>query len=418
MNAGRIAVVGSGVSGLTAAYLLRHRHDVVLFEAWDVLGGHTDTKVVAASDGAAVAVDTGFIVHNPATYPNLLRLFGELGVRTAATEMSMSVSCAECGLEYAGGNGGRGLTTRAATGVWRRYTRMLAEIPRFHRAAKAVLKSGDDERTLSDVLSFGGYSRYFVDHYALPLVSAVWSAGERPSGRYPARYLFSFLENHGLLDVRRSCGWRTVVGGARGYVDLIAERLPDVRTGTPIRSVRRHSDAVELVDAAGTRYEADGVVLATHADQALALLADPTDQEKAALGAFQYSRNEMWLHTDRALLPRSARARASWNHRKARCRGGDEVVVSYHMNKLMRLCEPLDYIVTLNGVASVDESAVLARAVYEHPIYTRESVAAQQLLPSLTAGRTAFAGAYHGWGFHEDGCVSGAEAARAFGATW
>lgn len=412
MTSETVAVVGAGVAGLTAAHLLRRRYDVHLFEAEPRLGGHAHTHDVPGG----IAVDSGFIVHNDRTYPNLLRLFGELGVTTQDSEMSMSVRCLGCGLEYAGARRLPGLFPRAGNAVRGRYLRMLGEIPRFHRHARRLLRSGGDGVTLGEFAA--GHSRYFTEHFLLPMVSAVWSAPEEVSRAYPARYLFEFLAHHGLLSVGGSPTWRTVVGGSRAYVERAAKGLTAVRVGTPVRAVRRHPDGVEVRDDADEAHTVDRVVLATHADQALALLADATAAEQRVLGAFSYSRNETWLHTDSSLLPAAPGARASWNYLKPSCAGADRVLVSYDMNRLMRLPGPVPYVVTLNATDRVDREKVLARMSYEHPVYTTESVAAQRELPTLNTGRTAFAGAYHGWGFHEDGCLSGVRAAATFGGIW
>jgi predicted NAD/FAD-binding protein len=416
----RIAVIGAGVAGLTAAYLLQRRHDVLLFESAPRLGGHAHTHEVATDTGT-LAVDSGFIVHNERTYPNLLRLFAELGVPTQESDMSMSVRCLGCGLEYAGGRKLAGLFPRPANLARPRYLRMLGEVARFHRHARRELTTPDDgrHRTLGAFVEAGRYSRYFVEHYLLPVVSAVWSAPEKISREYPARYLFTFLAHHGLLSVTGSPVWKTVVGGSRTYVERAVKHLTAVHAATPVRAVRRHADGVVVRDDADFEHHVDRVVLATHADQALALLADPTPAERDVLGAFSYSRNETWLHTDATLLPASRGAAASWNYLKPDCRGGtDRVLVSYHMNRLMRLAANEPYVVTLGATDRVDERAVLARMVYEHPVYTPESVAAQRRLPEIAGPRTAFAGAYHGWGFHEDGCAAGVRAAERFGAGW
>jgi uncharacterized protein len=418
MTRERVAVIGAGISGLTAAYLLRHRYDVLLLDAEPKLGGHADTENVVTPDGTVVPVDTGFIVHNGSTYPRLTRLFAELDVPTRDTEMSMSIQCQGCGLQYAGGKGGIGLLPSGGRSVRGRYLRMLTEIPRFHQAALRLLAGSDVDVTLGHVLARGGFSRYFIDHFAVPVVSAVWSAGEQISLRYPAHHLFTFLRNHGMLSTHGSLRWRTVVGGSRTYVNRIAARLTTVRTGTPVRAVLRHADGVEVVDATGTTHEVGRVVLATHADQALAALADPTPDEKQVLGAFEYARNEIWLHTDPALLPSTPRIRASWNYLKPACRSDESVLVSYDLNRLMQLTEPVDYIVTLNAASRIDAQSLIKKVVYDHPIFTGTAVAAQRCLPRLTGPRTAYAGAYHGWGFHEDGCVSGVRAAQAFGVRW
>jgi uncharacterized protein len=423
----KAAVIGSGVAGLTAAYLLQRTHDVTLFEVDDRLGGHAHTHDIGTPDDRVLPIDSGFIVHNERTYPNLLRLFGELGVATQPTEMSMSITCAGCGLEYAGARGLPGLFAQLRRAGDPAYLRMLAEVKRFHAHAMRLLDHADAEDTGNDVdgltlgtfLALGGYSRYFVQHFVIPVVSCVWSTGSRASLEYPALYLFRFLDNHGMLSVTGSPRWRTVTGGSRTYVERAAKGLTGVQTGTGIRAVTRHVDGVELIDDDGQRHAADAVVVATHPDQALRLLGDPTDDERAVLGAFAYSRNETLLHTDSRLLPTSRRARASWNYRMDACAGrSGDVQVSYWMNRLQDLDEPVDYLVTLNATDRIEPGSVLRRMVYEHPVYTPASVAAQRRLPELTTGRTAFAGAYHGWGFHEDGCASGVRAAEAFGAGW
>ena len=427
----RVAVVGSGVAGLTAAYLLRKRYDVTLFEAADRLGGHANTRSVPAPDGRVDRIDTGFIVHNDRTYPNLRRLFGELGVSTQDSDMSMSVRCQGCGLEYAGARGPSGLFAAPGNLARPAFLRMLGEVPRFHRAARRMLDepgTGDTtdgltgpsgDPSVGAFLKFGGYSRYFVDHFMMPLVSAVWSAGPQVSAQYPARYLFEFLNNHGMLSVGGAPPWKSVVGGSHSYVQRVADQLGAVRISTPVRAVVRLDDRVEIRDHADRPHVVDSVVIATHADQALTLLPDATVEEKEVLGAFEYSRNDAWLHTDASLLPRRSRARASWNYLKRSCaHESGPALLSYHMNRLMRLANPIDYLVTLNGSTLIDEATVIEKMVYDHPIYTATSVAAQRRLPELSTGRVAFAGAYHGWGFHEDGCLSGVRAAARLGVDW
>ncbi|MGH3424925.1 MAG: NAD(P)/FAD-dependent oxidoreductase [Nocardioidaceae bacterium] len=420
MSRERVAVIGSGVSGLTAAYLLQRRYDVLLFEADDRPGGHAHTHDVSTSDGSQLQVDTGFLVHNERTYPNLLRLFGELGVRTQPSEMSLSVRCRGCGLEYAGGRGPSGLFAAPLSAMRPAYLRMLVEMPRFQRDARRLLDDPrGDTATLGEFLDAGGYSRYFVQHLLLPLVSAVWSAGPALGRRYPARYLFTFLRNHGLLAVRGSPQWRSVVGGSRSYVQRAVKDLTAVHLSTPVRVVLRHADGVEVRDDGDESHVVDKVVIATHADRALRLLGRPTEAELRTLGAFAYSRNEAWLHRDAGVLPRARGARASWNYLKPSCDADPRgVLVSYDVNRLMRLRSPDEHVVTLNATDRVDPERVIARMNYEHPIYTPESVVAQAELPALNDAVTAYAGAYHGWGFHEDGCASGVRAAEAFGVSW
>jgi uncharacterized protein len=426
----RIAVIGGGVSGLTAGYILSRTDEVTLFEAAGRLGGHADTHLVDEPGGRQVAVDTGFIVYNERTYPLLTRLFGELGVETRASEMSMSVSCSGCGVHYAGKRGPAGLSAGVAAGG-RPYLQMLAEVPRFHRAARRLLASapaggpGLPEEaaggiSLGDFLREGGFSAYFTDHFAVPVVAAVWSCPQGTALQYPAAYLFAFLANHGMLSITGSPQWRTVAGGSRRYVERIAAGLAQVRLSSPVRSVRRHPDGVTVRDDSGAESEFDAVVIATHPDQALRLLDAPTPAERSVLGAFGSTPNEAVLHTDARLLPPAGAVRASWNY-ALRCDGASAAAparVSYHMNRLQGLPPETDYIVTLGSRENIDPASVIAVMDYAHPAYTRASVAAQSRLPGLNTAVTAFAGAYHGWGFHEDGCRAGVAAARALGGSW
>ncbi|MFD4138448.1 NAD(P)/FAD-dependent oxidoreductase [Streptomyces sp. NPDC058572] len=422
----RTAVVGSGVSGLTAAYVLQRRHEVTLYEAQPRLGGHAHTHDIAASDGRLQRVDSGFIVHNERTYPQLLRLFRELGVATQESEMSMSVRCEGCGLEYAGARGPGGLFARPANALRGRYLRLLAEVPRFHRLARRLLarqvngsRKDEEGPTLGRFLSDARFSAYFTAHFMTPLVSCVWSCDAATALRHPARHLFRFLDHHGMLSITGSPVWRTVTGGSREYVDRIGKQLTAVHTATPVRAVRRHADGVGITADDGSVESYDSVVIATHPDQALRLLADPSTQEREILGAFPYSRNTTVLHTDASVLPRTAAARASWNFSMPACDAdARRVRVSYDMNRLMRLDAPESYVVTLNGSEGVVPARVIAAMEYEHPVFTPESVAAQRRLPGLSGPVTAYAGAYHGWGFHEDGCRSGVAAAAALGVPW
>ncbi|MER5810771.1 FAD-dependent oxidoreductase [Streptomyces sp. NPDC002033] len=420
----RTAVVGGGVSGLTAAYVLARSHEVTLYEADDRLGGHAHTHEVKGPDGRVRAVDSGFIVHNDRTYPHLLRLFGELGVATRPTTMSLSVHCEGCGLEYAGARGPRGLFARPRCALRPAYLRMLARVPEFHRQARRLLAGPAEtpEPTLGEFLERGGFGPYFTGHFAVPLVASVWSCPPGDALAYPARYLFRFLDHHGMLSVGGSPRWRTVEGGSARYVERLRDALGagTVRSGARVRSVSRTAGGVWITTADGVPAAYDSVVVAVHADEALRLLADPSDTERSVLGAFRYSRNRTVLHTDASVLPRASGARGCWNHRLSGCRpAGAPVEVSYDMNRLQGLSGPEAYVVTLNAAAGrVRPERVLAEMVYEHPLYTPESVAAQQRLPGLSGPVTAFAGAYHGWGFHEDGCRSGVAAAAALGVVW
>jgi predicted NAD/FAD-binding protein len=410
-----VAVIGSGVSGLVAAYALAARDRVTLFEADTRLGGHAHTHYLDRGDGYTVGVDSAFLVHNDRTYPTLCRLFDELGIATRETDMSMSVRDDASGLEYAGARGIGGLFPALSSLTRPRYLLMLAEIKQFHRAALRLLDSDADDETVGAFLDRHGFSQYFIDHFMTPLVAAVWSCPPGDALRYPARYLFVFLEHHGMLSVFDSPTWRTVVGGSATYVEAILRRVDEVRAGIPVRSVRKVGDVVEVTAGALAPRLFDAVVIATHPDQALLMLAEPTPAERAVLGAIPYTVNRAQLHTDESLLPRRRRARASWNYLKS---PDDDVVVTYDVTRLMRLDGPQRFLVTLGGHDHVDPAAVLAEMTYSHPMYTPESVAAQRLLPTLDDDRVVFAGAYHGWGFHEDGAASGLRAARRLGADW
>lgn len=421
----RVAVIGSGVSGLTAAYILGRHDDVTLFEADDRPGGHAHTHRVPGADGGELGVDSGFIVHNRRTYPHLLRLFDELGVATLPTEMSLSVSCEGCGLEYAGARGARALwpsgSRRSADHV-----RMLLDIPRFHQAARrlvSVARKVDPGGTvvgptLGEFADRHRFSPYFTAHFLLPLVSAVWSCPAGTALDYPARHLFGFLEHHGMLGIWGSPRWRTVEGGSHTYVERVLAGLHSVRLGTPVRTLAHNGDGVRLSTDSEV-LEFDAAVVATHADQALALIEHPSADEREILGAFTYTRNHTLLHTDTSVLPSDRDTWASWNHRLTSCDpGGSPVRVSYHMNRLQGLPEGTDYVVTLNADDDVKPDRVVAAMDYAHPVFTPESVAAQGRLRSLDTPVLAFAGAHHGWGFHEDGCRSGVEAAAALGRRW
>jgi predicted NAD/FAD-binding protein len=415
----RIAVIGAGVAGLSAAYVLQREADVTLYEAADRLGGHADTHDVGTADGRMLGIDTGFIVHNQRTYPTLMRLFHELDVATQESDMSMSVSCAGCGLEYAGGRGVSGLLPAARALRNPRYLRMLGEVVRFHRRAKALLASADDAQTLREFLTEGGFSPYFGAHFMTPLVAAVWSTAPTQAGDYPARYLFTFLANHGMLSVTGAPQWYTVAGGSARYVEKVAKVLHSVQISSPVRAVTRLAGGVEIRDDADGLAAFDGVVLATHPGQALRMLDQPTAAQAQVLGSIAYTVNPALLHTDTSVLPRTARAQASWNYALPACDAAPtSVQLSYNMNRLQRLDTSETYVVSLNADERVDPGTVIDRMVYEHPVYTSESVAARQRLPELSDDVIAFAGAYHGWGFHEDGCRSGVDAAASLGVSW
>jgi predicted NAD/FAD-binding protein len=395
----RIAVVGSGISGLGAAHVLSRAHHVEVFEREPRAGGHANTVV---HDG--LALDTGFLVHNVRNYPLLTRLFRELGIAAHESDMSFSVSCGGCGLEYSG----RRPFAQPANAASPRFLALLWEIGRWLRTARPE----DESQSLAEYLDVHGYSQGFRRHFLVPLTSALWSTAPGRALEFPAAYAIRFFANHGMLGFGRF-RWRTVTGGSHRYVDAIAARLGRrLRLGAGVRSVRRSEAFVELrIGDAIERF--DRVVLATHADQALALLEDPTPDERRVLGQFAYTSNDAVLHTDSRLLPRTAAARASWNYRL-----GDDgrPTITYHLNRLQALDAERDYCLTLNE--DIPEEHVLQRFTYEHPLYTVATLRAQGELPRLAGGRTHYAGAYFGNGFHEDGLASGVAVARALGVDW
>lgn len=417
-----VAVIGSGVAGLTASYVLSAHDTVTLYEADTRLGGHAHTHYLDDGDGGVVAVDSAFLVHNDRTYPTLCRLFAELGIATHDTDMSMSVRNDAIGLEYAGARGLGGLFPTPANLTRPRYLRMLLEVKRFHRAATELLDRETDDGANGDLepldafLARHRFSPFFIEHFMTPLVAAVWSCAPDNAMRYPARYLFVFLQHHGMLSVFGSPTWRTVVGGSATYVHAIAERIQEIHLGTPVQTVQRVPDGVLITAGGAAPRLFDAAVVATHPDQALRLLGEPTAEQRSVLGSIPYSTNTAQLHTDESVLPRRERARASWNYLVTP--DTDTVLVSYDITRLMGLTGPHRYVVTLGGGDRVDPRTVLAEMTYAHPLYTPESVAAQRLLPTIDDDHLVFAGAYHGWGFHEDGAASGLRAAQRLGAQW
>lgn len=410
----RIAIVGAGVSGLVAAHLLQRAHEVTLFEANDYAGGHTHTVRVETA-GGAWDVDTGFIVCNDRTYPAFLHLLGRLGVATQPSEMSFGVADAHGEFEYNGASP-NGLYARRRHLVSPTFQRMVADLVRFNREARALLARADDGLSLRHWLEQRRYSRAFVERLIVPQASAVWSADPRALWSFPARFLAEFFANHGMLGFRDRPRWRTIAGGSRRYVEAIVRPLGTrVRTSTPIRAIARHAGHVEVAPLRGEPERFDHVVIAAHADQALRLLADPTERERELLGAFPYQRNDVTLHTDRALLPRRRRAWASWNYHLLEREPG-RPTVTYHMNRLQSLRADRELLVTLNRDDAVRPQHVLGRFRYDHPVFTPAGVAAQRRRHELDGvERTSYCGAYWGWGFHEDGVVSALRVCERFG---
>jgi predicted NAD/FAD-binding protein/DUF1365 family protein len=418
MGPRKVAVVGSGVAGLVAAHVIAKTAEVTLYEADSRLGGHADTHEVVDPAGRELSIDTGFIVHNRRTYPTLLRLFAELGVETRASEMSLSVRDDESRIEWAGALGPRGLFPTPRTLADPSHLKMLLEVPRFHRRAKALMAGTAPEQTLREFLAAGGFSEHFHRHFMEPVVAAVWSCDPEVALDYPARFLFEFLQHHGMLQVFGSPRWRTVVGGSRTYVERVAAGLHDVRLGTKITDLMETETGVALTDGNGSVTTYEAVVVATHPDQALALLGDPTPAQREILSALPYSANSATLHTDTSVLPRASGAQASWNFLRDPDSAGSGVVVTYDLTRLQGLATEERYLLTLNGDHLIDPDRIVAHRDYQHPLYNPTSVAARGRVAELASDRIAFAGAWDGWGFHEDGARSGLAAARRLGFDW
>ncbi len=408
----KIAVIGTGIAGLVAARGLAREHELDVYEAASWIGGHTHTLDVSRGDGTSVAVDTGFIVYNRATYPRFCALLAELGVAAQPSDMSFSVSCAASGLEYEA-SGWNGLLARRTNALRPSFWRMLRDIVRFYRETRATLEAPDDGQTLGEFLERGRYSRAFAELHLFPMVSAVWSARPEVLRAFALRFLLRFFENHGFLQLENRPQWLVVPGGSRRYVErLVAPFRERIRLATPVTALTRVADGVRLRTRQGEARFYDRVVVATHSDQALRMLSDATPREREILGAFDYQSNDVVLHTDPRLMPRRRRAWASWNVHRARV-PSDVPTVTYWMNRLQSLDEPRDYFVTLNRTTEIDPKRVLARMTYHHPIFSRATFAAQARHAEIDGvGGVHYCGAYWGNGFHEDG-VRSAEAVLA-----
>lgn len=415
----QIAVIGSGIAGLAAAWLLSGRHRVTLFERNDFVGGHTHTIEVEEPDGRRLPVDTGFIVFNERNYPLLTRLFAHLGVAARDTDMSFGVSIDPGRLEYAGSDLDS-LFAQRANLMSPPFLGMLWDIRRFGRCCHALLarESGGSGESLREFLDREGFGERFRNHYLLPMAAAIWSCPTAAMLDFPVASLARFFANHGLLDLTGRPQWRTVVGGSHAYVRRILQDLP---TGAliqeAVQAVSRIPGAVEVRVASGAVRRFDEVILACHADEALALIAEPDPVERRLLGAFSFQVNDTWLHTDTALMPRSRRVWSSWNYLARPGEGGESPVsVTYWMNRLQGLDGQQDYLVSLNPLTPPRADRVIARMAYDHPVFDQGAVAAQRELPLIQGrGRLWFCGAWSGYGFHEDGLRSAVAVAEALG---
>ncbi len=406
----KIAVVGTGISGLVAARKLHAQHDLTVFESGAYIGGHTNTINVLEDEGV-VPVDTGFIVFNQKTYPNFCRLLIELGVAHQPSSMSFSVRCDATDLEY-NGTSFNGLFAQRSNLLSPKFWRMAREISRFYREAPEVLKR-EDSTTLGEFLSAGGYSSTFVDQHLVPMSAAIWSARAEVIMRFPLRFLVQFFQNHGFLQLKDRPQWLVIRGGSRSYVDPLVEPFRDrIQLNTPVVSVRRQQGGVMLRTAAGSEQRFDRVVLACHADQALKMIEDASGVEREILSAFPYQRNEATLHTDESVMPRRKRAWASWNYHVLPT-GSDLPVVTYWMNELQSLQSKTQYFVTLNRAQEICPDKVQKQIIYHHPVYSEDAVAAQQRHGEIDGAHGLhFCGAYWGYGFHEDGVSSGLKVAE------
>jgi predicted NAD/FAD-binding protein len=408
----KVAIVGTGIAGNVAAYKLRRDHDITVYEAASYIGGHTNT-IDVDDEGRMVPVDTGFIVFNDRTYPNFIRLLDEIGQDSRPSVMSFSVSSADGRLEY-NGSGLNALFAQRRNILRPRFMRMIRDILRFNRDAIASMRSESGSQKVGEYLLQHGYGDEFMNDYLVPMAAAIWSAEPVAIRDMPIEFLLRFFDNHGLLQLKDRPVWRVIEGGSRAYVDKLVDGHRDrIRLNSPVRAVRRHYSCVEVrTDDQGVEHY-DAVVFACHSDQALRILEDPTQAEQEILAAIRYQDNEAVLHTDATVLPRRRRAWAAWNYHVP-VDQRRQVAVTYNMNLLQGLDTKKQYCVTLNNDRQIDPASIIHRIQYQHPVYSREAVAAQARQHELNVDRTFYCGAYWRNGFHEDGVVSALNAVAHF----
>jgi uncharacterized protein len=410
----RIAVVGTGISGLATAYLLSSEHVICVYEASDYVGGHVNTVHVSMDDGD-YEIDTGFIVYNDKTYPNFIKLMDRLEVPSQSTSMSFSVKCDKSGLEY-NGTSLNGLFAQRINLLRPSFLSMVRDILKFNREAKSFLKDSTEEITFGEFLKRGGYSIELRENYAFPMASAIWSAKPKVIEDSNFRFFAEFFENHGMLNVEDRPQWRVVRGGSKQYVLPLIDSFKDrIFLNAPVQKVSRKRDGVEIINKNGDKEKFDRVVIATHSDQALEMIENPTRNEREILGAIPYQKNIAVLHWDSSVLPRKRRAWASWNYRRL-VKPIEESTVTYNMNMLQTLDSEKTFCVSLNMEDSIDPKKVIKKIIYHHPIYNTDSIAAQKRHQEIDgADRIHFCGAYWGFGFHEDGLKSALAVCQQFG---
>lgn len=413
-----ILVVGGGISGITAAYVLSRQHNVTLLERNKYLGGHTNTRVVEDPINSELSVDTGFIVCNPRNYPNFYQFLDQLGVARQDSDMSFGFSCERTGLQYMGPSVKEFLMAPGNL-LNARFLGMVVEQQRFNRRALKDLREGRlGEQPLGEYLRSVGTSQYFFDNYLAPLIGSIWSAPDSNAPEFPALSFFTFFQNHGMLEMSKRPQWQTIVGGSHAYLKAFQGAFKgSLRIGTPAHAISRDERGVvlSLNGAEPERY--DSIVIATHADEALKLLADPSPEEISALGSWSYSKNRTVLHTDASVLGPKRRLWAAWNYRRrTNSRADSPVAITYYMNKLQRLRAQRDYFVTLNALEDINPRSVLYEVEYTHPIYTPQSPLSQKAIRDMNGSRnTYFCGAYMRYGFHEDGVISALQVTQQMG---